>query len=64
MWNSDMYRPPVIADGAPCPVAFRGIGMGPGPDCDAFAECFDPSGPAGRAGASGTCTLQIGSACR
>jgi hypothetical protein len=52
--------PQVVADEAPCSVAT----LGAGPSCDVFAECFDPTGPAGRANAAGKCVLQGAHACR
>ena len=45
--------PNISADGQPC-----------GGACDTFAECFDPTSPAGTPGAKGTCTLLDSVVCK
>ena len=49
--------PPIVPDGKACTIVGGGRTAWYGPDCDAFSECFDPTGPAGRLGAQGSCTL-------
>ncbi|HLK39907.1 MAG TPA: hypothetical protein VKU41_24290, partial [Polyangiaceae bacterium] len=45
--------PTIAGDGQPC-----------GDACDTFAECFDPTSPAGTPGAEGTCTLLDSVVCK
>jgi hypothetical protein len=61
--------PPLIppADGGPamgtCPI-IAADGQPCGDACDTFAECFDPTSPAGTPRVKGTCALLDSVVCR